>query len=394
MIGTISDITERKSVAEQLLQARKMESIGRLAGGIAHDFNNILTVINGYSDVLLASMDENDPLRLHVAEIRGAGSRASELTHQLLAFSRRQLLELRVINLNELVRQIERWLLRLLGEHVHLSTTLDPGLACVRADGGQMNQVLINLALNARDAMPQGGWLHVQTANVELTEPLTGLANGPGPGRYVQLTVSDNGSGMSEETRRQLFEPFFTTKAHGAGTGLGLATVYGIVQQSGGWITVESQPGEGSTFSIYLPPAAGSAEIVDVPAIPVSRWSRGGDVLLVEDQPGVRGLAARILTGLGFQVFEAASGEQALEIAAARGTPFDLVLTDIVMPGMSGRELVDELKARGLSSRVLYMSGYTDDVLVQYGVNAGAGFLQKPFTTERLAAKVREVLSE
>jgi PAS domain S-box-containing protein len=395
--GTIQDITERKSVEEELRQAHKIESLGRLAGGVAHDFNNLLTVINGYSDLLMTTTPPDNPDRSYLAEIRSAGERAAELTNQLLAFSRRQLLQPRLLDLSTIVHSTERMLRRLIGEHIQLEMRLAPDLGLVRADPGQINQVLVNLAANARDAMPQGGRFVVTTENVDLRGSDAERPEHRTPGRYVRLTLTDTGCGMDEEIAGHLFEPFFTTKLVGKGTGLGLPTVHGIIHQSGGWIDVRSQPNIGTSFRIYLPcvdkeggrPAEEPAEEAAVP-----RADGGGEtVLLVEDQDNVRELTAKVLRGLGYRVLEASGGEQALALSAAFQGVVHLVLTDVVMPRMSGSAVAESLKLQRPDVRVLYMSGYTDDMIVRHGIREReVEFLSKPFTPEQLARKVRQVL--
>jgi PAS domain S-box-containing protein len=395
MAGTIADISERRNIQEQLLQAQKMESVGRLAGGVAHDFNNLLTVINGYSELLLKRMSPEDPSRPHLDEIQKAGERAASLTQQLLAFSRRQVLQPRVLDLNALILDAQRLIERIIGEDVHLTTDLDPVLGQVKADPGQLNQVLMNLAVNARDAMPDGGRLTIETTNVDFDESAVQTHMDAHPGHYVELAVSDSGVGMDEETQRRLFEPFFTTKPLGAGTGLGLATVYGIVRQSGGWIAVSSELGEGSTFTIYLPRMTAPVEAASQ-APDVSGPKHGSEtILVVEDQQGVRDLICSVLRKYNYRVLEATGGEEALRIAGAYAGPIHLIVTDVVMSRMSGRDLAVELKAQRPESLVLYISGYPDDVLGQHGVlSAGLAFLQKPFSPEALAGKVRELLDE
>jgi PAS domain S-box-containing protein len=393
MTGTIQDITERKRLEEQLLQAQKMESVGRLAGGVAHDFNNLLTVINGYCDLMLEGMETPDPLKEQLNEVRGAGQRAAALTQQLLAFSRRQVMRPQVLDLNAFLRETERLLQRLIGEDVRLATVLDGALGKVKADPGQINQVILNLAVNARDAMPGGGCLTIETANVDIDAESAAAQVGSRAGRYVRLSVCDTGAGMDAETRRHLFEPFFTTKAAGQGTGLGLSSVYGIVQQSDGWITVYSEPGQGTQFHVYLPRLEEDAE---KPAAPVENPAAafGTETILVtEDQDNVRKLVSRMLRGFGYHVLEAANGGEALEAASAHAGPIDLLVTDLVMPEMSGRELGAELKRRRPEIRVLYMSGYTGNVVAQRGLlEEGVAFIEKPFTAESLASKVRDTL--
>ena len=384
------DITERKSLETSLLQARKMESIGRLAGGVAHDFNNLLTVINGYSALMLGNLREGDPLRASLQEIHKAGERAAHLTAQLLAFSRRQVLEPRVLDLNQLVAGMQSMLARLVGEDVVVHVGLKAEAAFVCADPTQLEQVLMNLAVNARDAMPRGGKLLIETADVERDESYAQSHAEAHVGCFIMLAVSDNGEGMDEETRRNIFEPFFTTKEVGNGTGLGLSMVHGIVAQSGGSVEVYSEPGHGTTFKIYLPrvgPEAAQDERKE--AVPALRGTE--TVLVVEDQEGVREYAATVLGSYGYQVLKAEDAGTALAICERERVT--LVLTDVVMPAMSGRELGDQLGARYPGMKVLFMSGYTDEAIARHGVlREGAQFIQKPFSPTQLAAKVREVL--
>jgi PAS domain S-box-containing protein len=393
MVGTIQDITEQKHFEAQLHQAQKMESIGRLAGGVAHDFNNLLTVINGYSDLMLSRIAESDPLRPHLLSVRKAGERASALTQQLLAFSRRQILQPQVINLNDVVVESESMLLRLIEENIQFVTVLAPSLGTVSADPTQMSQILLNLVVNARDAMPHGGLLRVETAN---TRPGSHEMEESGEvrlGNYVMLEISDSGAGMDENTRRHLFEPFFTTKGPGKGTGLGLAMVYGIVKQSGGVIRVESAPGMGTTVRIYLPRVDAATAVRHIGAAASEQRQCSGTVLLVEDQENVRRYVALVLHSLGYRVLEADCGPQALSIAGSHAGPIDLLLTDVVMPGMNGARLAEQLLQQMPGVKVIYMSGYTDDVAGRHGVlESGAAYLQKPFGTDALAQKVREVL--
>jgi nitrogen-specific signal transduction histidine kinase/ActR/RegA family two-component response regulator len=394
------DITERKraeaereNLQTQLVQAQKMESIGRLAGGVAHDFNNLLTVINGYSDLLLARLRAGDPLRDSLTQIRKAGGRAAELTAQLLAFGRKQAVQLRPVSVSRLVMDSVEMLQRLVGEDIDLVTELDPAPGEVMADEGQLHQVLMNLAANARAAMPAGGRLVIRTSRRELDEG--GAAEVPGavPGACVVLEVSDSGTGMSEEVRQNIFEPFFTTKEVGQGTGLGLAMVYGIVRQAGGWITVESQPGAGSTFRIGLPllPEAASGVRPDTPKPAAVEGSE--TVLVAEDQDQVRKLAVAILEAHGYRTLEARSGDEALEVAGRHPGPIHLLLTDVVMPRMSGAELASRLKAERGELKVLYMSGYTADrISLQVPPDPSVDYLQKPFSPEALAEQVRALL--
>ena len=387
------DVSAQRQLEEQLRQSQKMEAVGQLAGGIAHDFNNLLTAILGSTQLLLHNTPPGDPRREDAEEIRHAGLRAAELTRQLLAFSRRQVLAPKVLDLNAVVANMDRMLRRLLGEDVELATSLDPAAGAVNADPGQLEQVLLNLAVNARDAMPGGGRLSIGTTRVTLHEEHVERRHRMAAGDYVCLAVADTGVGMDETTQAHLFEPFFTTKEVGKGTGLGLATVYGIVKQSGGYIWVYSEAGHGTTVKIYLPRVPGVAE-APVPASE-PKPVRGGDetVLLVEDATPVRTLARRSLEARGYRVLDAADGPSALELSARHGGGIDILVTDVVMPGMSGRELAERLAPERPSMKVLYTSGYTDDTMVRQGVlTAGVAFLQKPFVPDSLARKVREVL--
>jgi len=386
------DVTRRKSLESQLLQAQKMEAIGRLAGGVAHDFNNLLTIIFGSSDVLLEDLSGDYPHRAEVEEIMKAARRAASLTRQLLAFSRRQVLELQVLDLNALVANLEGMLRRLIGEDVEFRTVLTPARGTVLADPGQLEQVIMNLAVNARDAMPQGGKLTIETAVADLDESYAQAHIPVKPGSYMMLAVSDTGIGMDVETKAHLFEPFFTTKEKGKGTGLGLAMVYGIVKQTGGYVWVYSEPGRGTTFKIYLPRVEAAPEpLVPKPA-PVSL--RGSEtVLMVEDEEAVRRLIRKVLETRGYVVIAAEGGAEALRLANAHDGVIHLLVTDVVMPGMSGRDLAQYLGSVRPETKVLYLSGYTDDAIIQHGVlEPGIAFLQKPFTPQGLARKVRQVL--
>lgn len=398
--GIGRDISERlaaeealRQSEEQLRQAQKLESIGLLAGGVAHDFNNMLTAINGYSDLLLRKLPEGDPLRIHVEEIRKAGERSAELTRQLLAFSRRQIMQPQIIDLNSTVADSARMLRRLIGEHIELLTNLRPGLPKIEIDPGQLVQVLVNLVINSRDAMPDGGTITIETRSETVDRKYAGRHVGIEAGRYVVLTVSDNGIGMDAQTRERIFEPFFTTKAVGRGTGLGLSTVYGIIKQSGGNIWVYSEPGQGTTFKIFLPEAV--SESVHRSAEPHQGDLPPGSerILLVEDEDSVRMLGKEILSACGYSVIEAANGAEALNLALNSEDPIDLVITDVVMPQMGGRELVERLSAANPQIRVLFTSGYTDDAILRHGIiDKGADFLQKPFTFDALSRKVRQLL--
>ena len=396
-----ADITDREEAEQahaglqaQLLQAQKMESVGRLAGGVAHDFNNILTVQRGYCEILKKGLKEDDPISKGLAQIDRCAERAASLTRQLLAFSRRQTLQPKVIEMNVLVRDLDRMLRRLIGEDVELSTVLSRTPTMVMADPGQIEQVIINLAVNARDAMPNGGTLTIEVARVELDETYAASHVEVIPGRYVMLAVSDTGTGMDADTQRRLFEPFFTTKGEGKGTGLGLSTVYGIIRQSGGSIWVYSELGKGSTFKVYLPrieaEAAGAAETE-----PVTVRGGGEVVLVVEDEAPLRDLAKLVIENLGYRVVATANGGEALILVEEQGLKPDLVLTDVVMPGMNGRALVDRLRRTLPELKVVFMSGYTDDAVVQHGVlDSTLAFLQKPFTVSALAARLRSALKE
>jgi len=387
------DVTEKRVLERQLRMAQKMEAIGRLSGGIAHDFNNILGVIIGYSRVLGKALSTNTALREHALEIEKAGQRAASLTKQLLAFSRQQVLTPAVLNLNTLASDMEKMLPRLLGEDIEVSLALDPELGNVKADQSQIEQVIMNLAVNARDAMPMGGKLKIQTGNVELDQAYTWNHPGSKVGSYVMLTVTDTGTGMDAGTLTHIFEPFFTTKERGKGTGLGLATVYGVVKQSNGYIWVDSAPGKGTSFQIYLPQHVGQL-VVDAPITDSREKLRGSEtILLVEDADPLRKLAQTFLEGGGFRVLSAENGEKALELATRFGGKFDLLLTDVVMPGMNGRVLAEQLFSRQPGMKVLYMSGYTDSFIAGHGVlDPNTHLLHKPFTEEVLIRKVREVL--
>ncbi len=393
VISVIADITQRKHLEEQLRQSQKMEAVGRLAGGVAHDFNNLLTVVTGFSQLMLDGMQEDNPFRAPLEEILKAGNRAAGLTNQLLAFSRRQMIRPTVVDLNRVITDTERMLRRLISEDIELVLLLGSGLRSVRADAGQIQQVLMNLAINARDAMPRGGSLTIETSNVVLR--VNDLAAHPElrPGDYVLLTFTDTGEGMDETTRTRLFEPFFTTKGLGRGTGLGLSTVYGIVKQNGGDIAVWSEPGRGATFRIYLPGLSADAE----PPREAGKHSmptEGSEtVLLVEDEPGVRNMVRQVLTSQGYDVHVACDGRDALRVYAELSQQVDLLVTDVVMPHMNGQELARQLIALQPDLKVVYISGYAEPVLARYGVSEeGVTFLQKPFTPQELRRRVREAL--
>jgi two-component system cell cycle sensor histidine kinase/response regulator CckA len=387
------DVTERRALEEQLRQSQKMEAVGRLAGGVAHDFNNLLTVIKGYSELMLDELKDADPMRNEVEEIKKAADRAAGLTRQLLAFSRQQVLAPKVLDLNSVVGNMDKLLKRLLGEDIALYSVLEPTLGRVKADPGQVEQVMMNLAVNARDAMPRGGKLTVETANVELDDTYVHEHIGAKPGSYVMLAVSDTGSGMTSQIRQRIFEPFFTTKELGKGTGLGLSTVYGIVKQSEGYIWVYSEVGIGTSFKVYLPRVDAPAE-ASIPK-PSSRAAYRGNetVLLVEDEDGVRALVRQVLHKHGYTVLEARHGGEALLHCERHKGKIQLLLTDVVLEQMSGTELAARLGPIRPDMKVLYISGYTDDAIVHHGVlTQGTHFLQKPFTTEALAKKIRQVL--
>ncbi len=384
------NVSDHKRVEQQLHHAQKMEAVGRLAGGVAHDFNNLLTVINGYAEMVQDRLPPGDPVRELVGEITRAGERAAALTRRLLAFSRQQLVVPQVLDLNALVADTEKLLRRLIGEDVELVADLEPALGRVQADPGQVEQILMNLAVNARDAMPRGGRLTIQTRNLRVD---VSDSSGVVPGPYVLLAVADTGCGMDEATQARLFEPFFTTKGPGRGTGLGLATVHGIVQQAGGHIAVESAPGRGTTFRIYLP---------RVEAVGPTRKSQQGahlrpggreTILLVEDESAVRALVRAVLQDGGYQVLEARDGREALQMVEQYPGPIHLLVSDVVMPELGGRELADRLAGLRPDLKILYLSGYTDDAVLRHGVReAEAVLLQKPFTPDALALTVREVL--
>ena len=393
-VGTVVlETTDRKLLEEQLLQAQKMEAVGRLAGGIAHDFNNILTAIKSYSELLIEDMTANKGRVEDVKEIREAADRAATLTRQLLAFSRQQLLHPRVLDLNTTVRDLKGMLERLIGADIEVKTRLAPHLGMVTADPGQIEQVLMNLVVNARDAMPDGGTIDIETANVELDDEYARTHASTPAGSYVMLAVSDTGQGMARETQARVFEPFFTTKEKGKGTGLGLSMVYGIVKQSGGSIWMYSEPGRGTTLKIYLPRA--DAVVAEETVIAPARNGHGGNekILLVEDEDSVRQVASRILRRNGYTVVEARNGTEALREFSEGGHEFDLIITDIVMPEMGGLELAQRIREWTPNSRILFTSGYTEDAVMRRSfLEPGAEFIEKPFTPARLAERARQVL--
>jgi len=395
--GSTRDITEYRALEAQFRQSQKLDSIGKLAGGIAHDFNNLLTIIWGYSARLLENRDKTDPAYLGLVEIRRAAEKGAALTNQLLAFSRRRIEQSQLLNLSSVVSEDERMLRRLIGEHILLRTDLDPSLGLIRADVGHIHQVLMNLAVNARDAMPQGGKLIIALSNVDLDETRAARLSEIEPGRYVRLTVSDTGVGMSAEVQAHLFEPFFTTKEPAKGTGLGLSTVYGIVRQSGGHIVVETAPGKGTKFEIFLPRVTPSAVVPVQMQAPPAVHGGTETILLVEDEQELRALLGTSLRSLGYAVMEARSGAEALRLVRSHRGPLHLVVTDVVMPSMSGNELVERLKTvrpRHSDLKVLYITGYGDAPQEKAHPDSVSPYLRKPFPPEVFAAKVREILDE
>ena len=399
--GIVHDITERRNAERekrtletQLFQSQKMEAIGTLAGGIAHDFNNLLTTIIGNAKLALNDISKDDSLREEIEEILKAGERSASLTRQLLAFSRKQVIKPEVLDLNEVINETEKMLKRMIGEDIEFQTVLKPELWKVHMDSGQVDQMFINMVVNSRDAMPQGGKLTIEMANVDLDKNYLSEHGIEGAaGHYVMLAVSDTGSGMDKETREHIFEPFFTTKEIGKGTGLGLSTVYGIVKQNKGFIWVYSEPGQGTTFKIYLPKVKEGTEPEEKERTPVGDLNGSETVLIVEDDDRVRNLARKILERYGYSVLEAENGEDALRASEEHDGSIDLMITDVVMPKMSGKETVEHLQPLYPQMKVIYMSGYTDNAIVHHGVLApGLNFLEKPFAPEGLARKVREVL--
>jgi len=391
--GYLFDDTNRKKLEEQFRQSQKMEAVGRLAGGIAHDFNNLLTCINGYSELLTLKMDGRDPSRKFAEEIHAAGEKAAALTRQLLAFSRRQVLQPEVLDLNSVVRDLEQMIRRLIGEDIDLHVIQSSPLGRVKADPGQISQVIMNLVVNARDAMPHGGHLIIQTADVELDENFVLEPSGTRPGHYVMLAVRDSGSGMGPEVRSHLFEPFFTTKELGKGTGLGLSTVYGIVKQSEGYVSVDSRVGVGTTFTIYLPRVEGSPQNGSREPDISSDKQNSETILLVEDEKSVLELAQRLLSRQGYRVISANNGSSALQVCREQVDPIHLLVTDVVMPKMEGRDLARQIRALLPQIKVLFVSGYSEDAILHQGLlEPGTAFLQKPFTADSLPRKVREAL--
>jgi signal transduction histidine kinase/CheY-like chemotaxis protein len=401
MIGCMADLTERRKLEDQLRQSQKMEAVGRLAGGVAHDFNNVLTVVKSFSEFLLEDLDKLDPRRSDVEEIAKAADRAAALTRKLLAFSRKQVMRPEALDLNGVVVGMEKMLQRLIGDDVRIETTLDPNLHPVEADPSSIEQVILNLAVNARDAMPDGGTLTIRTTNETLEK--TDAAWAIRPGRYAMLSVTDTGHGMDATTQARVFEPFFTTKPQGQGTGLGLAMVYGIVKQSGGHVWVESKPDQGTTFTVYLPQpeavdpataALATARVSGDPRHTGTHAAAGSEtILVVDDDEAVRSSTRRALERIGYTVVPATDGADALRLFTERDGAIDLVVTDVVMPGLGGRELVSRLKIMSPRVPVLFVSGYTEEGVRKQGVlEPGAAYLEKPFTPERLLQKVRELL--
>jgi two-component system cell cycle sensor histidine kinase/response regulator CckA len=391
VLSVNDDTTDQKRLEEQLLQAQKMEAVGTLAGGIAHDFNNLLTAIIGYSQLLKSEYPEGNRQRYRIEEIEKAGTRAATLTSQLLAFSRRQVLQPRILNLNSVIHGIKSMLSRLIGEDITFTASLDPDLGNVKADPSQIEQVIMNLVLNSRDAMPRGGKLIIETANIELDETYSRIHPEAGPGPYVLMAVSDSGAGMDKQTQARVFEPFFTTKEQGRGTGLGLSTVYGIVKQSGGSIFLYSEPGQGTVFKMYLPRLDNTVEPI---AVSHSHAHETGSetLLVVEDEESVRKLAAEVLRLKGYVVLEAGDAQQALRVSSEYPGKIDLLITDAVMPGLSGTELAERFIANRPDAKVLYVSGYTHESIRGSRLPAEALFVAKPFSPGMLLQKVREVL--
>jgi PAS domain S-box-containing protein len=393
-IAFVSDISQRKQLEEQLVHAQKMEAVGRLAGGVAHDFNNMLTVISGYNRMILDDLSPLDPLRGNAEEILKAADRAAALTNQLLAFSRRQIIRLSVLSVNAVIANTEKMLRHVIGEDIQLILNLARDAGNIRADPGHIEQAVVNLAVNARDAMPAGGRLAIETANVRLDETYARTHSGMQPGEFVMIAVSDTGHGMDAETRRRIFEPFFTTKERGKGTGLGLATVYGMVKQCGGDIWVYGEPGKGTAFKLYFPRVADPADDLAAEETDTPNAVSGETILVVEDEQAVRKLTVGMLRRTGYQVLTAATGADAVDVSKAHPGHIALLLTDVVMPGMSGRQLADTLLASRPAMKVLYLSGYTEDTVMHHGVlDPGVDFLPKPFSREALAKKIREILA-
>lgn len=393
--GLIQDITEIKRIGEQLRHAQKMESIGQLAGGIAHDFNNLLTSILGYSDLALIDLPEDHPLRETLGIIKSSAEKAAELTRQILAFSRKQVLDMKVVNLNTVVEQMGKMLQRVITENIVLDLKTSP-IMNVMADAGQVEQILMNLVINARDAMPDGGCLTIETADVRLDRNYAQRHESVQPGPYVMLAVTDTGVGMSQEVQEKIFDPFFTTKEKGRGTGLGLSMVYGIVKQHTGYIWVYSEAGKGTTFKIYLPAVQQAVEVKEQGRDEPGEMPRGSEtIMVVDDEPSILSLILDVLQPLGYQLIGASSGEEALKAGNTFKGSVGLLLTDVILPGMHGKELADALRARRPKMKVIFMSGYADNAIVHQGIlDPGIAFLQKPMTPGMLARKVRDVLDQ
>jgi PAS domain S-box-containing protein len=398
IIGAIimcEDITRYKKLEVQFHHAQKMEAIGRLAGSVAHDFNNLLTVIYGQAELALMELEETGPIQKNIYQILSTTDRAADLIRQLLAFSRKQVIEPRIINLNNALVGMEQMLQRLIGEDVELKFLMEPDLEMVKADPSQIDQIIINLAVNARDAMPDGGKLTIETLNFELDKPFAETLPGSVPGPYVQLSVSDTGHGMNQEIMAHIFEPFFTTKPKEKGSGLGLSTVYGIVKQSSGFLSCYSEEGHGTTFKIYFPRVTGEVETVRVGTKETNALSGKETILVVEDESGVRNLAVAALHQFGYKVLEAGSGTDALRLCRNLEKPVDLILTDVIMPNMSGTELVQHIRSTWKNVKVLYMSGYTENTITRHGtLKAGVEYISKPFRPQELVTTVRKVLDK
>ncbi len=392
-MGVLADITEQRTLEEQLRQSQKIEAVGRLAGGVAHDFNNLLTVIIGYSDLALYCLDDKAELQKKIEEIRKAAEKATSLTRQLLAYSRKQMVQPKALNLNTVVMEMKRIFSQLIGEDINLVTHLEPALGQIKADTGQMEQVVLNLVVNSRDAMPQGGTISVETRNIELNDAYARRHIEMKPGSYIMVVVNDTGCGISEKTQKHIFEPFFTTKELGKGTGLGLSTVYAIVKQSGGHIQVQSKVGQGTRFTIYLPRVMEAADAT-VPALTTATIPRCTEtILVVDDDENVRNLICETLRTSGYTVLRASHGGQAISICQQHKGPIHLMLSDVVMPQISGRELAERLSLAYPNMKMLFMSGYTEDILVRHiALDAAPLFLEKPFTPIALAIKVRQAL--
>lgn len=388
-------IEEQKQLKAQFYQSQKMEAIGKLAGGIAHDFNNLLTIINGYSELLLQKADHHNGSTPELEQIHMAGKRAANLTNQLLAFSRKQIIKPVIVNLNDTVSYSEKMLQRLIGEDIFLQSFLDPDLGSIKVDSGQLNQIIMNLAVNARDAMPTGGHLTIKTQRLHITEKDLNPEYEVEPGDYCCLSISDNGAGMDEETKSRIFEPFFTTKKVGEGTGLGLSTIFGIVKQNNGFIKLDSSPGQGSTFYIFLPAIDASSEVHKLGIVETRKTKNKEKILVVEDDLDVQNLTVSILNVVGYSILTATNGHDALEIIGNKKNNIDLLLTDVIMPGMSGNDLAIKSKQIQPDLKVLFMSGYTDEIIAKHGILAEEiEYINKPFTTHHLIKRVREVVEK